>query len=168
MKKILAILLAAALLLSFAACAKKEQPTSQVQTEAQSTAKSNQTTQEKQKTAQRSNHINIIVNGKAFSVTLADNDTARAFAQMLPLTLEMSELHGNEKYCYLDTSLPNIPQSVGTIHKGDVMLYGENCIVVFYKTFDTEYDYTKIGHIDDPESLENQLGKGKIEISFER
>ncbi len=28
------------------------------------------------------------------------------------------------------------------------MLFDNSCLVVFYKSFDTSYTYTKIGHID--------------------
>lgn len=47
--------------------------------------------------------ITLTVGGRVFVVTLADNDTARAFTDLLPLTLPMSELNGNEKY-YIWTS----------------------------------------------------------------
>ena len=49
------------------------------------------------------------------------------------------------------------------INAGDIMLYGNNCLVVFYKSFDTTYSYTKIGHID---NLPN-LDKDKVIIKFE-
>lgn len=42
------------------------------------------------------------------------------------------------------------------------MLYGDNCLVIFYKSFSTNYDYTKIGHID---NLPN-LGDGEVSISI--
>lgn len=46
-------------------------------------------------------NITISANGTSFSATLEDNDAARAFAAMLPLTLDMNEMNGNEKYHYL-------------------------------------------------------------------
>lgn len=41
-----------------------------------------------------------------FPATLLSSETAAAFTEHLPLTLNMSELNGNEKYFYLDNSLP--------------------------------------------------------------
>ena len=124
------------------------------------------TTESEQSTAEDSRVMTVIINGEEFSVTSEDNETAKAFSNMLPVTLNMSELHGNEKYYYLDTSLPSHPQSIGTIHKGDIMLYGDNCIVVFYKDFETQYSYTPIGHISNTAELEKALGNGDVNILF--
>ena len=38
----------------------------------------------------------------------------------------MNELKGNEKYFYLDESLPDNPYSPNTIGKGDIMLFGSS------------------------------------------
>ena len=81
---------------------------------------------------------------------------------MLPLELNMKELNGNEKYVYLDNSLPTNSSNPKRINAGDVMLYGNNCLVIFYKSFDTSYSYTKIGHIDNLENLGNENIKVKI------
>lgn len=43
------------------------------------------------------------------------------------------------------------------------MLYGNNCLVVFYKSFNTSYSYTKIGHIDNL----SDLGNEDVIIKFE-
>lgn len=50
--------------------------------------------------------IQITADGKTFTAELCDNKTAQAFADLLPLKLDMSELNGNEKYYYLDSALP--------------------------------------------------------------
>lgn len=112
------------------------------------------------------NLISVTVGGKTFTATLADNETANAFKALLPLTLNMSELNGNEKYHYLSNSLPTNQSNPGTIHAGDIMLYGSSCVVLFYKTFNTSYRYTTIGHIDDPAGLANAVGSGNTTVTF--
>ena len=112
--------------------------------------------------------IKITVNGASFNVTLAGNATAQAFAAMLPVTLEMDELNGNEKYHYLDTSLPAASRTVDTIHAGDLMLYGSSCVVLFYETFASGYSYTRIGKVDNPDGLATALGRGSVSVTFEK
>ena len=109
----------------------------------------------------------IKVGNTEFNLSLEDNDTAKAFRKILPLTLNMSDLNGNEKYYYLDESLPSNQQNVGNITAGDVMLYGDDCIVIFYKSFSTSYKYTKIGHITNPDKLPKALGSGSVKVTFE-
>lgn len=110
--------------------------------------------------------ISIEINGQTFSATLADNGTARAFAARLPMTLDMRELNGNEKYFYLDEPLPAAAQRVGQIRAGDLMLFGSDCVVLFYENFATSYTYTPIGRIDDPAGLADALGSGSAEVFF--
>ena len=112
--------------------------------------------------------INIIIGSKTFTATLADSETGEAFAALLPLSVTMNELNGNEKYHYLSSSLPTAAYQPGTIHAGDLMLYGNNCVVLFYKTFNTSYSYTRIGSIDDPSGLASALGSGNVSVRFEK
>lgn len=109
-------------------------------------------------------NIKININGKSYNAVLDDNDTAAAFAEKLPQSFNMSELNGNEKYIYLNYSLPVNSYDPKQILAGDIMLYGDNCLVIFYKTFSTRYSYTKIGHI---EGLAD-LGNGNITAYFEK
>ncbi len=111
--------------------------------------------------------INIIIGSKTFTATLADSETGEAFAALLPLSVTMNELNGNEKYHYLSSSLPTAAYQPGTIHAGDLMLYGNNCVVLFYKTFNTSYSYTRIGAIDNPSGLASALGSGNVSVRFE-
>ena len=108
--------------------------------------------------------VKAIINEKEYTINLEDNETDNSIANLLPQELNMSELNGNEKYIYLDTTLPTNSSNPKRINAGDVMLYGDNCLVIFYKSFDTSYSYTRIGHIDD---LPN-LGNGNITIKFEK
>ena len=50
--------------------------------------------------------VKAIINGKEYKIDLEDNETANSFVGLLPQELNMRELNGNEKYIYLDTTLP--------------------------------------------------------------
>ncbi len=113
------------------------------------------------------NKMRVIVGGKTFPATLADNNTADEFMALLPLTIDMTELNGNEKYFYMDYNFTVDASVPDMIHAGDIMLYGRNCIVLFYKTFATSYSYTRIGAIDDPTGLAEALGTGPATVRFE-
>lgn len=103
---------------------------------------------------------------RRFVVNLEGNPSARAFAQLLPMTLDMPDLNGNEKHARLPSSLPTNPMQPGTIRTGDVMLYGNDTLVVFYKTFRSSYSYTRIGQIVDSTGLADALGADSQRISF--
>ena len=117
--------------------------------------------------ADMQNKLKIVVGTKTFSATLLDNATATALKKMLPMTLEMIELNGNEKYVRLPSNLPANASNPGTIHAGDLMLYGSSTLVLFYESFLTAYTYTKIGRIDDASGLSAALGAGNVKVSFE-
>ncbi len=114
-----------------------------------------------------SNKINIKVGAKVFTATLLDNNSAKAFKKMLPLTISMTELNGNEKYYDLPKNLPVNSSNPGTIKSGDLMLYGSRTLVLFYKSFSTSYSYTKLGSVDDATGLAAALGDGNVPVTFE-
>lgn len=114
-----------------------------------------------------SNRMKITVGSNTFMVTLASNQTATAFKELLPMTINMSELNNNEKYYGLSQSLPTNASNPGTIQNGDLMLYGSSTLVLFYKIFSTSYSYTRIGSVDNPSGLESALGSGSANVRFE-
>lgn len=111
--------------------------------------------------------IKITVNSKIFTATLLDNNSAKAFKELLPLTIKMNELNSNEKYHDFSMILPTNSSNPGMINNGDLMLYGSKTLVLFYKTFSTSYNYTKLGKIDDITGLATALGSGNVTVTFE-
>jgi len=111
--------------------------------------------------------MKIKTGNSTFTATLYDNATATAFKSLLPISVNMIELNGNEKYVDLSRSLPTSASNPGTIQNGDLMLYGSSTLVLFYKSFSTSYSYTKIGRIDDVTGLVAALGSGNVSMAYE-
>ena len=111
--------------------------------------------------------MKITIGTSVFTATLYDNPTAAAFKAMLPITINMSELNGNEKFYYFSTTLPTDASSGESIQNGDLMLYGNNCLVLFYESFNTSYSYTSLGKINNVSGLTEALGTGDVTVKFE-
>lgn len=110
--------------------------------------------------------LTIQVGDQNFTATLEESETTRTLLSRLPLTVTMKEMNGNEKFYYLPASLPTQSRQPGTIRTGDLMLYGSDCLVLFYETFSSSYRYTRLGRIDDPTGLAAALGRGSVEVIF--
>jgi hypothetical protein len=115
---------------------------------------------------QQVTRVRIAIGQTTLSATLYDNATARACRAMLPLTLRMADLNANEKHAQLPSRLPTDASDPGTIHEGDLMLYGSSTFVLFYKTFATSYDYTRVGRVDDSAALAAALSPGDVTVTF--
>jgi hypothetical protein len=117
-------------------------------------------------TTPMANEVKIRVGATTLTASLRDNETTSAFKEMLPLTLTMADLNANEKHADLPRALPTSASNPGTIHAGDLMLYGSRTLVLFYETFSTSYAYTRIGKVDDVSGLTTALGSGDVTVTF--
>jgi len=111
--------------------------------------------------------LKITIGNNTFNASVYNNAAATAFKAKLPLTINMTGLNGNEKYFDLPNSLPANASNPGTIQAGDLMLYGANTLVLFYKSFSTSYNYTRLARIDNPSRLAAALGSEYIMVKFE-
>ena len=111
--------------------------------------------------------VKITIGQRIFTATLQDNETARSFKALLPLTLKMRDVNGNEKAFDLSSDLPTSDANPRTIRAGDLMIWSSRTVVVFYKNFSTSYRYTKLGEIGDPAGLAEALGAENVSVTFE-
>lgn len=116
---------------------------------------------------QQSSKMKITIGNRSFTARLCKNQTVINIKEMLPLSLSMTELNGNEKYAELPQKVSISPIHPRQIKAGDLMMYGSRTFVLFYKSFPTSYDYTPIGRIEDISGLVEAVGKGNVEVTFE-
>ena len=109
----------------------------------------------------------LTVNGETFQAAFYKNETADELVKKMPMTLSMSELNGNEKYHYFNEEFPVDEKAPGKIEAGDIMMYGSDCLVAFYKSHKTSYEYTAVGKIEDATGFAEAAGSGDVTITFE-
>ena len=82
--------------------------------------------------------LKITIGTNTYTATLFNNATVTVFKTRLPMTVNMRDLNSNEKYFDLPNNLPANATNPGTIQTGDLMLYGSNTLVLFYKSFSSQ------------------------------
>ena len=118
--------------------------------------------------AKSENKINITIDGRTMSATLAVNDATKALVEKLsdgPVTITMSNYGGFEKVGELPWSLPASDTRI-TTKPGDIMLYTSNNIVIFYG--ENSWAYTPLGVLDttDPEEISSFVGTDKKQVTL--
>ena len=108
--------------------------------------------------------ITVTVGKQVFKADIEDTETGKSFVAKLPLTLDMSELNGNEKYSY-GVSLPKADRYYSSIAAGDLMLFSGSCLVLFYGPAGG-YSYTRIGRLQSTDGLAAALGKSSVQVKF--
>ena len=112
----------------------------------------------------------ITIDGKTLSVVLVDNEATQTLVAALQegdITYEAHDYGGFEKVGALGRSLPSSDTQI-TTQAGDVILYNDNQIVLFYGS--NSWSYTRLGHIEytSQEELESFLkaGQGNITVKL--
>lgn len=93
--------------------------------------------------------IKVYIGGREADVTFEDNISVKELAVYAPYNhMPLIDLNNNSKYCILKRKLNTDSNITKTTKKGDIMLYKNNNIIIFYKDAENNYSYTKLGHIN--------------------
>lgn len=114
--------------------------------------------------------ITIAVDGIALPATLNDSAAARDFAAQLPLILELSDFHHNEKIADLPQRLSTTDAPDGYEAKaGDLTYYSPwGNLAIFYRDFPYSTGLVSLGRIDDgPGPLATAIDGTRITITAE-
>ena len=110
--------------------------------------------------------ISVRIDDMTYIMSVDAGKAGQEFANSTPFDLNMKDLNGNEKYYEGKDALPADPYKPGHIDAGDVMLYGDKTIVIFYKSFDTDFSYTRLGKIKNANSLQYMLEGDEVNVEF--
>ena len=118
--------------------------------------------------AHSENKINITIDGRTLSATLAANDATKALMDKLaegPVKITMNNYGGFEKVGALPWDLPTSDTRI-TTKPGDIMLYNGDNIVIFYGA--NSWAYTPLGvlEITDASEIKNFVGEGEKEVTI--
>jgi hypothetical protein len=112
--------------------------------------------------------IRMNVEGTAITATLEDNETARDFVSLLPMTLTLEDYAATEKISYLPRKLstkgapPGCDPSVG-----DITYYAPwGNLALFYKDFGYSSGLVKLGSFDSGVEALNRFGSLRVTIEL--
>lgn len=111
--------------------------------------------------------LKVTIGRKEFTSTLNDSDAAKELVKLFPMTVNMSEHNGNEKYYNLPKNMPGKAANPGSVQAGDLMIWSSSTLVLFYAGSRTSYSYIRLGEIDNPCGLQEAVGGGSVEVAFE-
>jgi len=108
------------------------------------------------------------VAGTPLTATLDDNETARDFAAMLPLTLTLEDYASTEKISYLPRKLSTTGAPAGTAASaGDVTYYAPwGNLALFYRDFEYSSGLVTLGAVHG--GVEVLRRRGRLTVTIER
>lgn len=132
--------------------------------EIDNTENSNESSNSNQTDSKTSTKMKITIGNQSFTANFSDTEAAKQFKEKLPITLNMQDYSGFEKIATIDR-LTTSDRQENSLGLGDIMLYGGNSLVLFYANHG-EYNYTRIGKIENTDGLREALGSNNITNTF--
>lgn len=111
--------------------------------------------------------VKIKINGQEVKATFYLNETTLELIKLFPLKIKMKDLNKNEKYTYLEKNLKTDQIVPERIKRGDIKLYGDNCLVIFYEDLKNAYMYTEIGYIEEKSNWIDMIRANEVTAILE-
>ena len=112
--------------------------------------------------------VHLVLNGKVIAATLADNDTAREFIAMLPMTITMHDMFGREKFGPLPRAISGKGTSTRPYEVGDMICWSPGPDLTIFHGHDGQTisgAFQVLGRID--AGIEAFREPGPIEVRIE-
>ncbi len=99
--------------------------------------------------------IQIKLNGKYYKAHTVISYASQNFISNFPLSVQMGDDGTNKKKGCVYFKFDGDSDKPKNIEKGDLLIYGDSCVVIATTDFVGYNQYKKIGHIDNMEDLPN-------------
>ena len=109
--------------------------------------------------------LSVTINSKKYSFSLEKNKTVEEFVNMFPLYLEMHDKTSETKSAFIYTKLSTNKLKYKEIEAGDIFLDGDSTVVLFVKPNKVGGKYTKLGHVDNFDSV---INSGETMVYFSK
>ncbi|MBR2710917.1 MAG: hypothetical protein IKE89_00355 [Bacilli bacterium] len=110
--------------------------------------------------------IKTIINDITYNTTVENNLPAKEFLEILPLNIYM-EKEKDSYVHYIEYKLDKEETIPKKLNAGDILLEGNNKIILVTSTNSNKNKYTRLASIDNPDNLELILEINEKPIRFE-
>ena len=108
-------------------------------------------------------NMNITIFGESYTAITQVSYLSQDFIKNLPITVDMNDEGINQKKGCTYVKFSGETVKAKSITRGDILLYGESCIVIATADFDGGGKYRKLGHINNMGDI--PAGTQKVTIS---
>ena len=91
--------------------------------------------------------IRITIGSKSFIAELDDTTAAKQLEKELPLTVEMTAVNGQYLHANVNRTFSEQAEPSGILNAGDIMLQGNNTLMLYYAFNNYNDSLTRIGKI---------------------
>ncbi len=108
--------------------------------------------------------FNVNINGYTYIANTQVSYAAQNFIKNTPITIEMKDDGSDKKIGCLLVKIEGDCIKEKNVEKGDVLLYGESCIIIATEDFKNSAQYKKIGHINNLGTIPSGIQKVSFSI----